>query len=74
MLIEDLRLDGLDRDDVTRLLAEVIAKAPNDAVLQLRLHGQIGESVARALRAASIRALTPATMNVEVIVPGARAR
>lgn len=69
MVIEEIRADGADGRTVRRLLAEVIGGAPPDAVLQIRVHGVPRPDGRGALRAASVRELAPATMNVEIARP-----
>jgi len=66
MVIEEIRADGADGPAVRRLLGDVIGRAAPDAVLLIRVHGVPRPDGLAALRAASVRALAPATMNVEV--------
>jgi DNA repair protein SbcD/Mre11 len=68
MVIADIDGAGTGQDHVRRLLAEAIRRAPADAVLQLRVHGVPAPDSFAALRAAAVRALAPATMNVEVVL------
>jgi DNA repair exonuclease SbcCD nuclease subunit len=66
MVIEEIEAHGADRADMHRLLAAAIGRAPEDAVLRIRVHGVPGAGGFAALRGASVRALAPPTMNVEV--------
>jgi DNA repair exonuclease SbcCD nuclease subunit len=66
MVIEDVQVGGADRGVVHRLLADAIRRAPADAVLRIRVHGVPATAGLAALRAAAVRGLAPATMNVEV--------
>jgi DNA repair exonuclease SbcCD nuclease subunit len=75
MVIEEIRVHGADGPAVRRLLGEIIGRAAPDAVLQIRVHGVPLPDGLAALRAASVRALAPATMNVEVgFAPAQRRR
>ncbi len=68
MVIEEIQAGGADRADLHRLLAAAIRRAPEDAVLRIRVHGVPRPGGFAALRAGSVRALTPPPMNVEVIL------
>jgi DNA repair exonuclease SbcCD nuclease subunit len=68
MAIEEIRADGADGAAVRRLLSDIIGRAAPDAVLQIRVLGLPQPDGLAALRAASVRALAPATMNVDVVV------
>jgi exonuclease SbcD len=67
MVIEEIRADGADGPAVRRLLSDVIRRAAPDAVLQIRVQGVPRPDGLAALRAGSVRALAPATMNVAVV-------
>ena len=62
----DLELDGLDAGNVESTLKLIVANAPVDAVVSVRVSGAITESVSRVLSASFLRALTPATMNLDL--------
>jgi DNA repair exonuclease SbcCD nuclease subunit len=62
----DLQLEGLDADGVELAIRSVVANAPADAVVSVRLTGNITESVSRVLSASFLRSLTPATMNLDL--------
>jgi DNA repair protein SbcD/Mre11 len=68
MVIEDIEVSGAGQDHVHRQVDAVICRAPADAVLQIRVHGVPTPAGLAALRAAAVRALAPATMNVEVVL------
>ncbi|HET6948329.1 MAG TPA: metallophosphoesterase [bacterium] len=67
MVIEELQAGGADGPAVRRLLADLIARAPADAVLRIRVHGTPLPEALAQLRAASVRAMAPATMNVDLV-------
>jgi DNA repair exonuclease SbcCD nuclease subunit len=69
MLIAEIRGAGVDGAEMRRLVGEAIGRAPADAVLRIRVHGVPAAGGSSALRAASVRALAPATMNVELALP-----
>jgi len=66
MAVEDVQADGADGAVMHRLVTGTIRRAASDAVLRIRVHGVPTPTGLAVLRAASIRALAPATMNVEV--------
>ena len=73
----DLLLDGLDAAQVEATIRALVEKAPVDAVVSVRVTGTITESVTRVLSASFLRALTPATMNLDLRLadgPGAISR
>jgi DNA repair exonuclease SbcCD nuclease subunit len=62
----DLALDGLDAVQVEAALRRIVADAPGDAVLTIRVTGAVTEQIARVLSASSLRALTPPAMNLDL--------
>jgi len=68
MVIQEFEAAGAGADRVTRALSEAIGRVPADAVLQVRIHGVPAPDGFTALRAATVRALAPATMNVDVVL------
>jgi DNA repair protein SbcD/Mre11 len=62
----DLALDGLGPEQVESSIRTIVANAPADAVVSVRVSGAITESVSRVLSAGFLRALTPATMNLDL--------
>lgn len=68
MRMEEIDAAGAGADHVTRALGAAIGRVPADTVLQIRVHGVPAPDGFAALRAAAVRALTPATMNVELVL------
>jgi exonuclease SbcD len=68
MVIEEIQAGGADRAAAERLVADAIHRAPADAVLRIRVRGVPAAGGFAALRAASMRALTPPAMNVELVL------
>jgi hypothetical protein len=60
---------GLGTRELESLLRERLAAIEPDAVVQLRIQGNVREEAAGVLRAASLRALAPPTMTVSLAVP-----
>ena len=54
-------------ETLSRSVRDAIADAPGDAVLSLRVHGELTDAHWQVLSAKSLRAIAPPTMNVEVI-------
>jgi DNA repair protein SbcD/Mre11 len=52
--------------DLDAELRAVIGAAPADAVLMIRIEGELMDAQLRAIAASRVRAFTPATMNVEI--------
>jgi len=67
MVVRDLKVEGLGRSDLLRLVSTEVARAPADAILRLRLRGGLRPEARAALAARRLRAITPARMNLEVI-------
>jgi len=68
MEIVEVHAAAADGETTRRLLTEAVLRVPEDAVLQLRVHGVPTADGFRALRAPAVRALAPPTMNVEVVL------
>jgi DNA repair protein SbcD/Mre11 len=66
MLVREVSVAGLDDAEADAALRAVIESAPADAVLRIRVPGDVSHLGARTLSAARLRAHAPATMNVEV--------
>lgn len=62
----DLQLEGLEAVQVESAIRSLVATAPVDAVLSIRVTGAITEDVSRVLSAGFLRALAPETMNVDL--------
>ena len=79
MLVRELHPTGIpgtvwcSRELDTRLAA-ALADAPRDAVLRLRIHGEVPEEARSSLAAAHLRRLTPPSMNLELVLADERAR
>jgi hypothetical protein len=48
----------------------IVAAAPEDAVLRIRIRGSVPDEALRAASSSHLRSFVPPTMNVEVSVPG----
>jgi exonuclease SbcD len=68
MLIEEVEAGGAERAVMEALLRRAIERSRRDAVLRIRVHGVPARGGFAALRGAAVRALTPPTMNVEVVL------
>jgi len=68
MIVEDLRVEGLDRAGLESAVRRLIDRAPSDAVLRLRLHGEVSAELRRVVAAQSLRSQAPPTMNVEAVL------
>lgn len=66
MIVRQLNGDGLRPQQLDAAIRAIIRESPADAVLRIRLAGGLPEATLRAVSAAHLRAITPATMNVEV--------
>ena len=66
MLREDVSVTGMDTRSLESTLRAIIAAAPCDAVLTVRVTGVLTDAHWQTLSAERMRALVPATMNVEV--------
>jgi exonuclease SbcD len=66
MMVVALTAAGMSRVALESRLKRAISEASADAVLQLRIHGQLTDGARAAVTAANLRAIAPSTMNVEV--------
>jgi len=66
MVIEEIQAGGADGAAVRGMLTAIFRRMPADAVLQVRVRGVLAPAGLAALGAAAVRALAPATMNVEL--------
>jgi len=66
MLVERLALDGLTREALDAALRDIVATAPVDAVLAIRLAGTPAAEHLPLLSAAYLRSIAPPTMNLEL--------
>lgn len=62
----DLQLDGMDAARVESVIRSIVANAPADAVVSVRVSGAITKPVSQVLSARFLRELAPATMNLDL--------
>jgi exonuclease SbcD len=62
----DLQLDGLDAERVELAIRCLVANAPADAVVTVRVTGAITDTMSRVLSAKYLRDLAPPTMNLDL--------
>ena len=58
--------EGLSADQLEAAIGAIVGSVEPDAVVSIQLSGPLDESQRRRMTAASLRALAPATMNLEV--------
>jgi DNA repair exonuclease SbcCD nuclease subunit len=68
MVVRKVDADGLDAAELEGKIKELIETAPTEAVLRVRLHGHPTDGARRVLGAEYLRGLTPATMNLDVVM------
>ena len=66
MIQHSLTADGQTERTFESSIHAIIAAAPRDAVVSIRIDGTLTDAQWRTLAAARLRAVTPATMNVEI--------
>ena len=66
MIREAFTVDGMSAAALQSAIVAIIRSAPVDAVLAIRLGGDLTEAQMQVLSAAKLRALVPETMNVEI--------
>jgi exonuclease SbcD len=66
MLAEDIAMSGLSVAALDDAVRAIVAAAPPDAVLRIRITGELDGEHLRVLRAAHVRSFTPDTMNLEI--------
>jgi len=71
MIVEEVVADGQSPAGLDQTVRAVIAAAPADAVLTIRLLGAPTPAQLCVFSSAHVRTLAPATMNVEVQLPRA---
>jgi DNA repair exonuclease SbcCD nuclease subunit len=62
----DVQIDTIADAALESMIQTVIAEAPEDAVLTIRVVGSVSEHGQRVLAAANLRRLAPSSMNVEL--------
>ncbi len=68
MIVKELYPEDTHTSVFESRIRHAIAGSPPDAVLRLRVHGVLEDASRDVVRADRIRALTPPTMNVEVVL------
>ncbi|HJU76045.1 MAG TPA: metallophosphoesterase [Gemmatimonadaceae bacterium] len=66
MIRKELAVQGIDATRLASIVEEIIAGIPRNAVLSIRLEGQLTQSQWQAVSATRLRAFVPDTMNVEI--------
>jgi DNA repair exonuclease SbcCD nuclease subunit len=66
MVVSRIQGDGVDVAELSERVRAAIGRAPTDAVLRLRIEGQVPDPAREVLSAATLRTMAPASMNVEV--------
>jgi DNA repair exonuclease SbcCD nuclease subunit len=66
MVTVEIHATGLARPELEAAIRTALGELPDDAVVRLRVGGEIGDEAHRALRAANLRRLVRPTMNVEL--------
>jgi hypothetical protein len=59
-------VNGIAQHELEVQLRSMIAGAPADAVVTIRVEGAINEETSRLLSAAYLRSIAPSTMNIEL--------
>jgi DNA repair protein SbcD/Mre11 len=66
MIVQELATDGLTSAALDSALRDIVAAAPRDAVLRIRVVGDVTGADSRLLSAAHWRRVAPETMNIEI--------
>jgi DNA repair exonuclease SbcCD nuclease subunit len=74
MVSVPLDVGGQSASRLKRRIAQLLAGLDADSIVRLKLMGQATEDVLPVLRAASLRALAPSSMNIELAWPAAARR
>ena len=69
MMVEHIVADGLSARQFEAAVRAIVLAAPHDAVLAIRVAGELSEAHARSISAAQLRTFVPGTMNIDVQVP-----
>jgi DNA repair exonuclease SbcCD nuclease subunit len=67
MIVRELSASGATADVLERRLRTVIDDVPDDAVLRVRVAGELRDSHLRVLAASHVRRVAPPTMNVDIV-------
>lgn len=66
MIVKELRVQGLNAEQIGHAVRASIDAAPADAVLTIRVVGEVVEAALPLLTAAQLRRIAPDTMNIEI--------
>jgi DNA repair exonuclease SbcCD nuclease subunit len=66
MIVEHMVADGLSASQFESAVRALVLAAPQDAVLAIRIAGELSEAHVRSISAAQLRTFVPDTMNLEV--------
>jgi DNA repair exonuclease SbcCD nuclease subunit len=66
LIVHELNVEAVPGHALESRVRTLVAEAPADAVLTIRVLGTMTEPTARLLSAAYLRRLAPATMNIEI--------
>jgi exonuclease SbcD len=64
----ELQADNLGDADLQLLIRNTLEKLPEDSVVKIKIHGDVHKDSYSAVTAASLRSLSPPTMNVGVVL------
>jgi exonuclease SbcD len=67
MILLELHAGGLSGSQLRAWIQSCLFEVPADSVLKIRVHGKISEEALSVIRAPSLRALAPTTMNIEAL-------
>ena len=65
MIQLNLHPGDMDVATLRSYLESTIEELPEDGIIKLKIHGRISQEIAAVLRAASLRAIAPPTMNID---------
>lgn len=74
MVVSDIDAAASQGANLQSQIRDIVDGAPADAVLRIRIHGLIDATTHALIRAANLRALAPATMNIEAVLVDGRGR
>jgi len=66
MIRRELAVDALSAKGLDTAVRSIVAAAPSDAVISIRLSGQLSNEHWRTISAARLRSFVPATMNLDI--------
>jgi len=66
----EVHIDAIAPDALESTIRSMITEAPDDAVLTIRVVGEVSEPAWRVLSAANLRRMSPVSMNVELRLDG----